>query len=291
MPYCTEADVRSAIDYPDSGAPVSDAKILNFILDSEEEIEDIYKTMFGNVESALTAASGDDVTITVADTPWTDKDFVGYVVWVYEGTNSGEYREITANTDNDLTVSPAFTDAIDNTSKFRITKLGYKDQIVDGSGLDFQFVEYQPLINLNSLTIDSVDVTPSNVFQYKASGRLLLGVDSETTFFTNSRPQLIDIKYVFGVYPMPRIIKRLCIIIAGIRTLTAQIAGTYNDFTSFTLPGGVTANLGEPYTNIREAVFRLQGEARGIVYGTGDGDQVSADFRTNPTYRPFSVFG
>lgn len=291
MGYCTFAEVKAAINYPTTGAPVSDADIESFIGYSEEEIEDIYKTHFGNIESSGTADSGDTTTITVTGTPYTADQYIGYVVWVHAGTNAGEYREITSNTDNDLTVGIAFTDAIDNTSQFRITKLGYKDETIDGTDKDFMFINYQPLINLNSLTIDTTSVTPSTVHQYNDSGKLKLSTDSEVGRFSDNNPQLVNLKYIYGVYPIPKIIKRLCIILAGIRTLTSQIAGTYDDFTSVSLPGGFTGSKGEPYTNIQSSLNFLQGEARGIIYGTQSTGQVSADFRTGSSYRPFTLFG
>lgn len=291
MSFCTTSEVKSAISFPATGAPITDATIKEFILDAEEEIEDIYNTKFGNIESSATAASGTTTTITVTGTPYTTDQYVGYVVWVHTGTNSGEYREITSNTDNDLTVSPAFTSAIDNTSQFRITKLGYKSQIKDGDGTDIFFVQFQPLIKLNLLSINSVTVTPSFVYQYNDSGKLILGTtDVEVNKFSDTRKQLIDLSYIYGVYPMPRIIKRLCVVLAGIRTLTSQIAGTYDDFTNVSLPGGLTASKGEPYTNIREAVVNLQGEARGIIYGSQTTGQVGGDLRTIPSYRPFVNF-
>jgi hypothetical protein len=290
MGYCTAAEVRAAIDFPSTGAPISDTDITTFIGYAEEEIENIYKTKFGNVEATGTAESGDTTTITVASTPYTPNEFIGYIVWVHTGTNAGEYREITANTDNDITVSPAFTEAIDNTSQFRIVKLGYKDETVDGTGSDTMFVDYQPLINVNSLTINSTSVTPSNIYQYKDTGRLVLGDSAEAQTFLNSTPQLVNIKYIYGVYPIPQVIKRLCIVLAAIRTLISQIAGTYDDFTSISLPGGFTGAKGEPYMNIKSALDYLQGEARGIVYGTQNTGQVSGDFRTGASYRPFTLF-
>jgi hypothetical protein len=290
MGYCTAAEVRAAIDFPSTGAPISDTDITTFIGYAEEEIENIYKTKFGSVEATGTAESGDTTTITVASTPYTPNEFIGYIVWVHTGTNAGEYREITANTDNDITVSPAFTEAIDNTSQFRIVKLGYKDETVDGTGSDTMFVDYQPLINVNSLTINSTSVTPSNIYQYKDTGRLVLGDSAEAQTFLNSTPQLVNIKYIYGVYPIPQVIKRLCIALAAIRTLISQIAGTYDDFTSISLPGGFTGAKGEPYMNIKSALDYLQGEARGIVYGTQNTGQVSGDFRTGASYRPFTLF-
>lgn len=290
MSYCTVEDVKSAVSFPTAGSPVSDADIQSFIEDSEEEIENIYKTKFGNVEDLGTATSATATTITDTGKPWETDQYVGYIAWVYGGTGSGQYREITTNTADTLTVSPAFDTTPDNTSTYRILKLGYKSVSVDGSGTEVQFVQYQPLVSLNSLTIDSTSVTPSNVYQYTDSGKLVLSTSAEATHFNNAYPQLIDINYVYGVYPMPRIIKRLCIVIAAMRALSAQIAGTYNDFTSFSLPGGVTAAKGEPYVNIQSALNKLQSEAKGIVYGDPS-NALGADFRNLPSYRPFTLFG
>jgi len=289
--FCTADEVKSAINYPSTGAPVTDADITVNIGYAEEEIENIYKTMFGNIDISGTA-DGDYATTTLSDSgeSWTIDEYVGYIVWIYGGTGSGQYSEIQSNTATKLTFN-AVTTAPDATSTYRIVKLGYKDETIDGSGLDEMFINYQPLINLNSLTVDSVSVTTTNVFQYKSSGRLLLGSSAEAGTFLDSTPQLVNLTYIYGVYPLPQIIKRLCICIAGVRTLTAQIAGTYNDFTSVSLPGGFTGSKGEPYTNIQASLNFLQGEARGIVYGTQSTGQVSGDMRTQPSYRPFVIFG
>jgi len=140
--------------------------------------------------------------------------------------------------------------------------------------------------------VDSTSVTPSYVYQYLDSGRLVVGgTDCEVSYFTDTYPQLINMKYVYGVYPLPRIIKRLCVCIAALRTLTSQIAGTYDDFTSVSLPAGFEASKGEPYQNIKSSLDYLQSEARGIVYGSEAKGQVSADFRTQASYRPYTIFG
>ena len=291
MAFCTVEEVRTAINFPASGAPVTDSQIADNIVYAEEEIEQIYHTRFGNVEINSVATSGTDTTIVDSTQTYTADEYLGYVVWIYAGTNEGEYREITLNTTTSLTVNPAFTNPIDSSSYFRITKLGYKDETVDGSGYKYQFVNFQPLIVLNSLTIDAVTNTVSAVNQYQMSGKLLLGTNSESKYFTDGKPQLINIKYVYGVYPLPNIIKRLCIILASLRVLTAQIAGTYDDFTSITLPGGFTGSKGEPYINIKSGLDYLTGEARGIVFGTQATGQVSADFRTGATFKPYTLFG
>jgi len=289
--YVTIKEVKDAISFPSDGAPIADSLIGNFILDAEEEIEDIYKTKFGNIEQSGTA-DGDLSTTTFSDSSkgWATDVYIDYIVWIYGGLGEGQYREITANTDTKLTISPAFTITPDATSTYRILKLGYEDETVDGNGINEMFLNYQPLINLNALTINSVAITTSNVYQF-TYGKISLKSSAEVGVFLDSYSQLINLKYIYGVYPIPRIIKRLCICLAGIRTLTSQIAGTYDDFTSISLPGGFTGAKGEPYMNIKASLDYLQGEARGIVYGTQSTGQVSADFRTGASYRPFTLFG
>lgn len=288
MPYCTAEDVRRAVDFPSSGAPIADADIEEFIKDSEDEIENIYHTKFGNVEDSGTA-DGDYSTTTFSDSSksWTNDEYIGYVVWIYGGTGEGQYREITDNDATKLTVSPAFSTTPDATSTYRITKLGYKDQTVDGSGKDEMFVQFQPLITLNALSIDGTDVTVSTVHQYPDAGQLILGSDSEVSTFAINDYQLVNLKYIYGVYPLPRIIKRLCVLLAAMRTLTAQIAGTYDDFTSISLPH-LSGSKGEPYTNIRESVTRFQHEVKTII-GVDEGKGVES--RGWATYRPFTLFG
>lgn len=291
MTYVTTQQVKEAIDFPSDGAPLENGVIEGFIKDAEEEIEDVYKTKFGNIEDNGTA-DGDFATTTLSDSSkgWETNQFIGYVVWIYGGVGSGQYSEIQSNDATKLTFN-AVTTAPDATSTYRIVKLGYIDETIDGTGIQEMFINYQPLINLNSLTVDSVSVTPSNIYQYKPEGKLLLSTDAEVSWFANNEPQLVNLKYIYGVYPIPRIIQRLCICLAGIRTLTAQIAGTYDDFTSVSLPGGFTGSKGEPYTNIQASLNFLQGEARGIVYGTKSTGQVSADFRTTASFRPYTLFG
>ena len=292
MAYCSPSEVKAAINFPSTGAPITDEQIASFVVYSEEEIEDVYKTKFGSIEQNGTA-DGDYSTTTLSLTTleMDVDDYIGYVLWIHAGTNSGEYRQISANTATKITVDTAFSAATDVTSQFRIVKLGYKSQTVDGTGTDTMFVQYQPLISLNSLTIDDTSVTPAYVYQYNDSGKLVLGTsDAEVKYFSDTYPQLIDLEYIYGVYPLPKVIKRLCICLAGIRTLTSQIAGTYDDFTNVSLPGGLTASKGEPYTNIREAVATLQGEARGIIFGSTTEGQIGGGVRINPSYRPFTLF-
>ncbi|GAG04151.1 unnamed protein product, partial [marine sediment metagenome] len=266
MAFCTVADVRGAIDFPSSGAPISDDDITNFITQSEEEIQNIYKTMFGNVEKDATASSGTTASIVVPKGTFTEDQWNDYVVWVYEGTGVGQYRNIKDMTTAAILVEPNFLTNPDNTSKYRITKLGFGTAKLDGNGTKEFIVNDMPLVNLVKLKIDGTNITPTAVYRYNDS-RLVLKTTAEKNAFSDNERQLVSIQYIYGVYKMPTIIKRLCIVISALRTLTAQIAGTYNDFTSVSLPGGFTGSKGEPFTNIRAALQSLQQEAKGIVYG------------------------
>lgn len=273
MPYCTVDEVKSAISYPSTNAPVSDADIEEFILDAQDEIERKYKTKFGNVEDNGTASSSTSSTLVDSSKSWTDDAYEGMVVWIYSGTGSGQYREITANDSTSLTVSEDWDTNPDGTSKYRITLLGYADENVDGNGQTSQQVRYNPLIALNSLTIESTDIDVDDVYVYTHQGTLTLGKNAAQRNFYAGDPQAVNMIYIFGVYPLPRIIKRLCVCIAGMKTLVSQIAGTYDDFTSLSMPG-LEGSKGEPYTNIRESVQRLQNEAKSIT----------------ETYIPWTVF-
>ena len=289
IPYCTVDEVKAAIDFPSTGAPVSDADILEFIYDAQAEIEDIYKTKFANQEQTGTATAATDSSLTDSGSAWTVDAYKNMTVHITGGTGAGQYRNIVSNTAEILNVEPNWDTNPDATSTFEILTLGYVNEVVDGSGTNTQFVEYQPLVNLISLEVDSTAITSSSVYQYPASGKLVLSSSSEVQYFSITEPQLVNLHYIYGVNELPRIIKRLCVIMAAMRTLTSQIAGTYDDFTSISLPG-LTGSKGEPYTNIREALSRMQAEARGIVYGELS-EALGADMRKYPSYRPFVVFG
>ena len=281
MPYCTVAEVRSCVNFPSTGAPVSDADILQFILNAEEEINNMYHTKFGSVEDSGTATGGSTSVLNDTSKTWTSNEFQGFVLWISGGIGSGQYRQISSNSATAISVSEPFIVTPNATSTYQILKLGYRSETVDGSGTETQFVVYQPLIELNKLVIHSqkgdpgVSVTPSTVYSYSNSGKLKLSSQSEERYFRKTTPQLVDMQYIYGVYPLPRTIKRLCIVIASLQTLVAQIAGTYDDFSTVALPAGFSASKGEPYVNIRSAVDQFQKEAKQL----------------QQAYIPFTLFG
>lgn len=220
-PWATASEVKAAISFPETGAPVSDTDIETFVVQAQEEVNLIMHTEFYN--------SGDTV--------------------------------------------PSVTETI------------------DGSGKTEMFTSRQPLKELTALEVDGITVTPANCFVYTdGSSKISLAKSgAEATLFTQKQ-QAVTLTYSYGITPVPQIIKRLCILLAGMRTLTAQIAGTYDDFTSISLPGGLSGSKGEPYMNVQSALNYMQGEARGIIYGSQSTGQVSGDFRTNPSYPPFALF-
>lgn len=287
MPYCTVSDVKAAISFPTSSAPVSDANILDFILDSQDEINYIYKTTFGSTEDSGTASAGANTSLTDSTKTWTANDYEDMVVKITGGTGSGQYRSITSNTTDTLTVSVAWDTNPDATSTYKILNLRLKTDTVDGNGTNTQFTKKQPLVSLQTLSIDSTTVTPGYVYT-EYSGRLRLSVDAEVQYFTDTYPQLVTMSYIYGVEDFPRVIKRLCVILTALRTLTSQIAGTYDDFTAITLPG-ITGSKGEPYTNIRESINKLQSEAKAIIGDVEQGVQLEA--KGWRSYRPLTYFG
>jgi len=129
-------------------------------------------------------------------------------------------------------------------------------ETLDGTGTDTMFLNNYPLITLTSLTIDSTSVTPSNVYQYANTGKLVLKSSAEVTSFTNSTPQLVSITYTYG-QEADDVIIHYTAIIAAMMTFIEQIGGTFDDVTSFSIPE-MSGSLGEPYTNIRESLARLE---------------------------------
>lgn len=133
----------------------------------------------------------------------------------------------------------------------------------DGDGTDTLFLNNYPLRSVDSLTINSTSITTSLLWFWESTGKIKLKTTAEVTTFLDTYPQLVSITYTYG-----RDAKQYEIdFIAGIaamRVLTQQIGGTFDDVTSFQLPE-MSGSLGEPYTNIREALARLDGILKGMV--------------------------
>jgi hypothetical protein len=275
MSWVTYTEVKTLLGYPSTGAPVSDADITSFITYAQNEVENIYHTKFGNIETSGTANSGTGNSLTKTSAGWTVNGFADMVVWIDGGTGVGQYRKISSNTADTLTVSDNWDTNPDNTSTYKVLTLGYINETVDGSGTPQQFFNYFPITSINSLIINNVTVTPSKTYIYPASGKVILKNDAESRLFMDAYPQQVSMKYTYGVYPIPTIIKRLTMILAGLRTLSAQLGAGYSDYYSINLPG-ITASSVQVYQIVPTTIKQFQDEARHIV---------------EETYRPFTLFG
>lgn len=83
-----------------------------------------------------TATAGGASTLEDTDQSWTVNELAGMEVAIYEGTGSGQYRTISSNTANTITVSVAWTTQPDSTSKYVIKDLGepvYRHRVMHAS--------------------------------------------------------------------------------------------------------------------------------------------------------------
>ena len=187
-------------------------------------------------------------------------------------TNSDVYRLSgitssvisTANVDEFILEAQSEIDAFFNTTFETVQRT----DTLDGNGTDKLMLSYYPIQSIDSLTIDGTSVTTSKVFLYTDIGKIQLKDDAEVTVFKDTEPQQVVIQYTYGYNydfstisnnPKAYVIRKLCAITAGIAALVSQIGGTYDDVTSYSLPE-FTASKGEPYTNIREALTRLDNQ-------------------------------
>ena len=136
--------------------------------------------------------------------------------------------------------------------------------VMDGTGTDTLFLnqfpktfqDALPVLTLNSLTIDGTSITVGEVHVYPERGELVLKDTAEETRFTATKRRQITVDFDYGSATVPRNIRSITAIVAAIHALTQQIGGTFDDVTSYSLPE-FTASKGEPFTNIRETITRL----------------------------------
>jgi len=268
--YCTPDDVRRQMGITDSD--VSDADVTEFIIMAESEVDALTHTTFLKVQDDGTATSGNTTTLTDSGATWvadewnSDSNLIGgYMVWIYSGTNSGESRVITDNTETALTVSPAFSSAIDNTSKYRILKNTYTNETFTGDGTQIYFTkEYPLLVNPYSLTIDSTSVTIDNIYTTTQLGKLQLSSSAEVAKFKDTYPLLCNLKYFFGVYPLPILVRDLCSVIAGMMTAMNMIGGTYTFATNYSIPD-LSVSKGVPYPHFDRALSAMKNKRDWLI--------------------------
>ena len=265
--YCTTDEVYGTTSL--TTTQVTAANVTAFIRAAEIEVDRETFTTYWNVELSETAEAGAGDNELDDTGAFTDKDYTTYTYycWIYSGTGSGQVSQILSHTDDTLTLTRDWTTNPDETSLYRIiytrTPPYYNsgDEIpLDGDGLKYMYLDTYPIRLIEQLTIDSTSVTVTNIYQYPDTGKIQLKNTAEKTTFIETTPQLIDIDYWWGVYPMDPVAQRYCVVLASLKTLMAQIGGTHIPSTYNFPEGAVT--IGQAYVNIREAWNSLDRERK-----------------------------
>ena len=256
--YCTKEDVYRFAGITSS--EVSEANVSENILSAESEVDRFTNTTFwskefnGNVESAT------DNTITNSTGGFgVDDALIDEYLWIYEGTGVGQLNKISDSTSTVLTIDQDWDTNPDATSKYRVVHCGHdprRTELREGDSTNSIFIEKYPLVYLVSVTIDGTSVTTSSLYQYSDEGELKLGEDSEESRWNSEPYQKNTLVYWYGVYEIPREIKEFTAIKAALFSLGAQMGGTHNIPSTYSLPEG-SVTIGQAYINIKGTVDTL----------------------------------
>jgi hypothetical protein len=232
---------------------ISAADMKEFVLDAEAQIDRLTNTTYWSIEESGTATSAATATLTCTGA-FTGDVYANETVWVYSGKGSGQARKILSHTNDTLTVDRNWTTIPDNTSLFRIIHCG-SDPFMSSEKYDCDntrelFTTKYPIQILETAEIDSVSITPSYIYQYKEQGKLKLGTSAEASYWTSKDAQLNILSYWYGVYPLPREVTQLCNMYAALKALAAQMGGTFDTPSTYSLPEG-SVTIGQAYINIR----------------------------------------
>lgn len=265
MTYCTVQDIYDATKLTSSEVTSETCKAA--IKAAEVFLDRATFTTYWNVEKSGTADSGANTTLTNTGA-FKDRDFTTHVhyLWIYSGIGSGQVRIISSHTDDIITVDRVWDTNPDNTSLYRVIYTASPcyynsgDEIpLDGNAVSAFLLPEYPIRVVEQLSIDSTSVTVSSIFKYPNEGKIALSKTSEVSTFKNTEPQQIDIDWWWGVYPFDELAKRFCIVDASLKALAAQIGGTHNIPSTYSLPEG-SVTIGQAYVNIREAWTALSKE-------------------------------
>ncbi len=261
--YCETSDVYRTAGISDDVISVAD--VSNHILESETFICRYTKTVYWKTTlTNQTTTSATDNTITQTSAGWTTNDYQNQYVMILSGTGINQIRQITSNDTDTLTVDRDWETNPDSTSTFKIfytpTDFNpyFNDQI-DGSGLTYQYAPLYPVQIIESLSIASTDISISNIYLYKTTGKMLLKTTAEYPVFSKTYPQEIDLQYWYGVDSVPYDIKRLVMIKAAMSILQQQMGGTYNVPSTVSLPE-MNVTIGQAYINIKTTLEELKKE-------------------------------
>jgi len=141
----------------------------------------------------------------------------------------------------------------------------YAEQVTetyDGDDSDTLFLDHYPLVTIQSLSISGTSVSTGQLWKWDLFGKIRLKSTAEVTTFQGSNPQLVSITYRYGEdVASNEKVKHYTAVVCAMMVLVNQIGGTFDDVTSFELPE-ISGSLGEPYTNIREALNQLKEQER-----------------------------
>ena len=272
--YCSISDVRNVIGIS-STSDIPDAQITQAITWAEDEIDRLTNTSYYPSIDSGTATSGGNTSLTdsTKSATWTAHAYIGYAVYIYTGTGKGQIREITENTTTALTVA-TWTTNPDATSKYYITYYNKITELYDGNNKNYMMLRYQPVVQVDALSVNGVTVTPSTIYLYNNTGKIQLSQTSEATLFTpddtNYLSQIVSVTYWYGVVAeqkrgltllLPQQIMRLCAVIAGLKALAYMVGVKYNALNSFGLPD-FTGSTAPVYQSLRGTIDNLNNEAQ-----------------------------
>jgi len=249
--YCTAEEVYQSTSLSES--VVSRPAVEGFIHAAEEQLCRLSHTIYLINKGSSTVTSSTDSIITDSNGAWVEGSLPGYYVHISGGTGVGQVRLISANTSTTITVSDSFITTPDDTSIYRVfysPKSPIIDTTLDGNDSPFIYLDYYPLLDVESLSVSSIDIDISSLYKYKEFGKIQLSQTSSTRLFTSYPPQALDINYSYGVMGLPYVEKRYITLLASLKTLAAQMGGTYNTPSQYTLPEG-SVTIGQAYVNIR----------------------------------------
>ena len=261
--FCTADDVRRLIGLTSSAVSDADA---NALIDlAEAEVEALTHTRFLVTQVSGTVTSGSADGIEDSSKSWTASEWIcddllsdgtGHMVYITSGKGVGQSRSVEVNSGTIALVTPDFDVSPDSTSKYRIFKNTYSDETFDGDGSDTYFTDSYPILDLRSVTIDSTSVGTATTYLNKHQGKIKLGSSSEKSAWTDTYPLLCNVKYAYGVYPVPAIVKNLCATIAAVAIANYMIGSTYTFATSYSMPD-LSVTKGVPYPHFDRALSAL----------------------------------
>ena len=267
--YTTATDVYRIAGI--TSEEISEADVNEHILDAEAMVDAILFTTCWAQEDSGDVSSATTTTISDSTKNWTD-DYTGYVVEITAGTGSGQLREVTASTTVQLTVSDWDTNP-DATSDYKLWYVGsYNDKGVvpkldelrDGDATDTIFTDKYPIVKVESITINSTEVTASSVYTYDYSGKIKTSSSSEVKYWSSSYPQDNEIVYWYGIKPIERLIKQLTGYVAARNILVEQMGGTFDTPATFQIPE-MSGSIGQAYINIKSTVDMIQAKIDAIL--------------------------